>query len=118
MGALIRGEAAVKAMHADLVKALDDTSPSVRIASAEALGKYGSEEDLAKSLEVLVRLADSVKSGSYCALLALNAIDALGKKAAPLKDRVKALPAVDPNSPARVNKEYTTRLLERLSQTL
>ncbi len=118
MGALTRGQAAVEAMRDQLVKALGDTSPSVRIAAAEALAVYGTGEDLAKSLEVLIQLADSVKNGSYCAIEALNAIDALGRKAAPLKDRLKALPAVDPNSPARVNKEYTTRLLERLNQTL
>jgi uncharacterized sulfatase len=118
MGALMRGETAVKVMHGALTKALEDASSSVRIAAAEALGRFGAEEDLAKVLEVLIQLADSVKSGSYAALQALNAIDALGQKAAPLKARLKALPAVDPNSPARVNKEYTTRLLERLNQTL
>ncbi len=67
---------------------------------------------------MLIQLADSVKSGSYAAIQSLNAIDALGKKAAPLKARLKALPAVDPNSPARVNKEYTTNLLAYLNQTL
>ncbi|MCC7174828.1 MAG: sulfatase-like hydrolase/transferase [Bryobacterales bacterium] len=118
MGALMRGEAAVKAMHDALVKAMADASPSVRIAAAEALGRYGDEGDLAPALEALIQLADSVKNGSYCALQALNAIDALGPKAAPLKDRLKTLPAVDPNSPARVNKEYTARLLERLGRTL
>jgi uncharacterized sulfatase len=118
MGALMRGEAAVKTMHGALTKALADASGSVRIAAAEALGRYGREEDLAKVLEVLIQLADSVKSGSYAAIQSLNAIDALGQKAAPLKARLKALPAVDPGSPARVNKEYTTRLIERLNKTL
>jgi len=118
MGALMRGEAAVKAMHGALTKALEDASASVRIAAAEALGRYGGEEDLAKVLEVLIQLADSVKSGSYAAIQSLNAIDALGQKAAPLKARLKALPAVDPGSPARVNKEYTARLLERLNNAL
>ena len=59
-----------------------------------------------------------MKNNSYVAMQALNAIAALGKKAAPLKDKLKTLPAVDPNSPARVNKEYTTRLLEYFNQAL
>ena len=45
---------------------------------------------------------------------ALNAIDALGKKAAPLKDQLAGLTTVDPKSPACVNQEYTTRLVNRL----
>ncbi len=117
MGVLMRGEAAVKALHAALTKALDDAAPSVRIAAAEALGRYGTGADLAKVLPSLLGLADSVKNGSYVALQSLNAIAALGKKAAPLKDKLKTLPAVDPNSPARVNKEYTTNLLKYLNQT-
>jgi hypothetical protein len=51
-------------------------------------------------------------------LHALNAIDALGKKAAPLKEQIAALPAVDPKSPARVNTEYTTKLVDWLRATL
>ncbi|HWR53163.1 MAG TPA: sulfatase-like hydrolase/transferase [Bryobacteraceae bacterium] len=118
MGALMRGAEEVASLHAGLSKALEDASPSVRIASAEALGRYGKEEDLEKVLPLLIELADPVKNGSYVAMHALNAIEALGKKAASLKEQLKALPTADPNSPARVRSEYTTNLVRRLIQTL
>jgi uncharacterized sulfatase len=118
MGALMRGDAEVKALHSALTEALEDPSPSVRIAAAEALGKHGSGEDLAKALPTLIQLADSVDNGSYVAMQALNAIDALGKKAAPLKSQIAKLRALDPKSPARVNREYTTNLIERLNEVL
>jgi uncharacterized sulfatase len=118
MGVLIRGGEEVRKTHASLTKALADAAPDVRIAAAEALGKYGSEEDLGAALDVLIALADSEKNNSYVAIHALNAIDALGKKAAPLKQRVAALATVDPKSPARVNREYASRLVEWLQANL
>jgi arylsulfatase A-like enzyme len=118
MGVLIRGAEEVHKTHPSLEKRMQDSSPHVRIAAAEALGKYGSEEDLKAALAVLIELADSVKNNSYIAMHALNAIDALGKKAAPLKDQLTGLTTVDPKSPARVNQEYTTRLVNRLKAKL
>jgi uncharacterized sulfatase len=117
-GVLMRGAECVKTAHAALSKAVDDASPSVRIAAAEALGRYGTAADLTKSLEVLIRHANAAEHGAYVAIQALNSIDALGAKAAPLKDRIKALPTADPNAPARVGSEYTTRLIQWLQQTL
>ena len=118
MGALMRGDTEVKALHPQLTKALDDPSPSVRIAAAEALGRHGTEADLAKVLPMLIKLADSVENDSYVAMQALNAIDALGEKAAPLKSQLATLPALDPKSPARVNRQYTTALIKRLIEVL
>jgi arylsulfatase A-like enzyme len=118
MGALIRGSEEVRKTHESLTRAMTDSSPHVRIAAAEALGKYGSDEDLKAALAVLIELADSVRNHSYVAMHALNAIDALGKKAAPLKDQLAGLTYVDPKSPARVNEEYTTRLVNRLRARL
>ena len=118
MGILMRGAGEVAKSHAALVKALNDVSPSVRVAAAEALGRYGSEDDVQKALAVLIVLADPVANHSYVAMHALNAIDAMGKKASPLKDRLQALPRSDPNSPERVRTEYTTRMLEWLQTTL
>ena len=80
--------------------------------------RYGSDEDLQASLAVLIGFGGLGKSNSYIAIHALNAIDAVGKKAAPLKDQVAALPTVDPKSPARVNQEYTTRLIDWLKTNL
>jgi uncharacterized sulfatase len=118
MGVLMRGAEETAKCHAALVKGLEDVSPSVRVAAAEALGRYGGDDDLRKALEVLIALADPAANHSYVAMHALNAIDALGKKAAPLKQRLGALPKSDPGSPERVRTEYTTRLLEWLQATL
>ena len=118
MGVLIRGKEEAERLKAALRSALADASPHVRIAAAEALGKYGSEGDLSAALNLLIDLADPEKHNSYIAIHALNAIDALGKKAAPLKDRIAALPTVDPKSPVRVSREYTTNLVNWLKETL
>ena len=118
MGALVRGAGEVQKMQGSLRKAMADESPYVRIAAAEALGRYGSEEDLQASLPLLIGLADSVKNNSYIAIQALNAIDALGKKAAPLKGQIAGLAKVDPKSPTRVSSEYTGRLVEWLGSNL
>ena len=118
MGILIRGADEVQKSAAALRKALDDRAPSVRIAAAEALGRYGTEADLERVVPLLIALANAPEHGSYVSIHALNAIDALGKKASRWKEQILAIPAVDEKSPARVNKEYTTNLLNRLKQTL
>lgn len=115
MGVLMRGAAEVKSAHAALTKVLDDSSPSVRIAAAEALGRFGSDDDLDKALQVLMNLSNCVDSGAYVAIQALNAIDALGDKAAKVREQVKALPKTDPNAPERVRTEYTTRMIEEIT---
>ena len=79
---------AQKELHA----ALDDRSPSVRVAAAQALGQYGDRTDLDKALPVLLSLASCEENSVYVSLAALNAIDALGQKAAGIVRQVKALP--------------------------
>jgi HEAT repeat protein len=66
MGLLMRG--AVDGLR----KALSDSSPNVRAVAAEALGRYGSAEDLKQSLAVLMELAPADKNGAYVSLLALT----------------------------------------------
>ena len=111
MGALMRGAEGLKKDHARLVKALDDPSPSVRVAAAEALGRYGNEQDAALARQTLLELADVRKHGGYAAIAAWNAIDYLGPKAAPMKAALAALPAEDPNLPERA-RGYVARLIK------
>lgn len=118
MGALIRGEKECEAAAPALRKALEDASPSVRIAAAEALGRYGTEDDLKRAMPLLIGLADAERNGCQLAIQALNAIDAIGKKAAPWKEEILKVPAVDPKAPERANQQYTNRLLERLREVL
>ena len=117
LGLLMRGGEAVKGAHAELTKALDDASPDVRIAAAEALGRFGSEGDLARVLPLLAQHADWAKNEVFTAMAALNAIGALGEKAAPLAATIKALPDKGPAPDGRF-KEYVPRLLEELRASL
>ncbi len=118
MGVLMRGADEVAKLAPALRKSLGDTSPHVRIAAAEALGKYGTAEDLRTLMPLLVKLANAPETNAYIAIHALNAIDTLGEKAKPWKTEILAVGVVDPKSPARVNSEYTKRLVERLTITL
>jgi arylsulfatase A-like enzyme len=108
MGLLIRGQSGLDAGAAQLRKALADPSPSVRIIAAQALGKYGSSEDLSRSLDVLITLAALDRNGVYLSMLALNAIDDLGTKAAGRVEAIRALPrrdtSVDPRLADNVNR--------------
>jgi uncharacterized sulfatase len=118
MGLLMRGAAEVSASKERLASMLSDASPSVRIAAAEALGRYGDEATLPKVLEILIELADPVKNGAYVSTQALAAIDAIGSKAASLKTQILALPKSDPTAPERVRTEYITRLIQEITEKI
>lgn len=113
LGLLMRGADGVTFAHDDLVKALDDESPDVRIAAAETLGRYGSDADLARVLPLLGQQADWSKNDVFSVMAALNAITALGDKAAPLAATIKALPSKGPAPDGRFS-GYPARLLEEL----
>jgi len=114
MGLLMRGAGAVGQSAAALRKALADSSPYVRIVAAEALAQYGDPSDRNRALAVLLELAPADRHGVYVSLAALNAIDALGEKARPLRDRVAKLPREDPAAPARM-RSYIPRLIESIT---
>jgi uncharacterized sulfatase len=118
MGVLMRGADEVAKAREVVETCLGDASPYVKIAAAEALGRYGSDADVRKAMPLLIELANPEKSNAYIAIQALNAIDAMGGKASPWKQEIAALPELDPKSPARVNREYTGYLLAWLKQTL
>ena len=113
LGLLMRGADAVKAARSDVQKALKDASPSVRIAACEALGRYGTDEDLKEVLRVLLELAPPDTNGVYVSMLALNVIDVLGPKADPIKPQLKTIARKDPAADARLG-SYVERLLERI----
>lgn len=109
MGALMRGPAAVRSMHAGLVAALDDSSASVRIAAANALAQHGGPADLPRALDTLRACADPTRTGAAAGIAAMNVIDELGEKARPLLPFVRAMAVSDPHTPAR-NNDYVQRL--------
>lgn len=112
-GLLIRGQAAVQASREELRRALGDESPSVRIAAAWALGQHGNEADIAAAVKVLGQLAPPRQNGVYTSIFALNAIDALGNKAASLYGLLASMPTQDPRAPARAG-GYVDRLVEKI----
>jgi uncharacterized sulfatase len=114
MGFLIRGAGAVSGARAELAAALKDESPTVRVIAARALGEYGGEAGLALALPVLRDHASPVENGAYLSMLALNAVDALGPKAASLKEIVRALPLQDPKAAGRAN-GYVARLVQTIT---
>jgi arylsulfatase A-like enzyme len=113
MGLLIRGGDAVEAARGDLRTALKDQSPSVRVAAATALGRYGNGADRDLALGALKELAPPDKNGVYVSIGALNAIDALGGKAAGLTGVLKTMPTKDPAAPGRVD-GYVSRILAEI----
>ncbi|HWL07814.1 MAG TPA: sulfatase/phosphatase domain-containing protein, partial [Planctomicrobium sp.] len=101
-GLLIRGKEPVLAHQEPLRTMLrTDPSPSVRIVTAEALGRYGDDEDLSSAVECLIELADSEKQGPYHSLAALNAVDHLKEKSPSVVEQVRQLSLPDKFSTTR-----------------
>ncbi len=113
MGILMRGGEAVENTKPQLREALTDSSPSVRIVAAEALGRYGDASDLNQLLPVLQKLASVRTNSLYISLMALNAIDTLDDKAAPLKEFIAQLPHKDDSVHPRLN-AYVPDLIEKI----
>lgn len=113
LGLLMSGADAVKAAHDPLVTALADASPRVRVTAAEALGLHGSDADLARVLPLLAQRADWSKNDVFTVMAALDAITALGDKAAPILATVESLPRKGSSPSARFN-EYVPRLIEEI----
>jgi uncharacterized sulfatase len=114
MGFVMRGAEAVATAREELRGCLQDKSPSVRIAAATALGKYGEESDLVVALPVLKELVSPAKNGAYVSMLDLNAIDFLGPKARSLIDTLRTMDVTDPNAAARAN-SYVGRLVSDIT---
>ncbi|MBI3208841.1 MAG: sulfatase-like hydrolase/transferase [Candidatus Solibacter usitatus] len=115
-GILMRGGPAVLNAVSALRARLEDSGPYVRAVAAEALARFGSEDDVRKSLSVLLDLVPAPKNGAYVSLWALIVIDDLGPKAAPILDAVKACNVEDENSATRA-RAYPGRVMAKLKGT-
>ena len=116
-GMLIRGQAGVDAARDELLDALEDESPIVQVVAAEALGRYGSDEDLQKSLKVLLSHANLQESGIFVAMMANNSLDYLDGKAASIKDQIAALPTKPKQEIKRMG-AYVPNLIEKTLKDL
>jgi uncharacterized sulfatase len=110
LGIHMRGAEHVAAARTELRRALQDKSPYVEIAAAEALAQYGDSVDLALSLPNLVASADWSRNDVFVAMAALNSLDALEDKAATVAADVRLLP-VKGASPDPRYAGYVPRLL-------
>lgn len=118
MGLLMRETDGVAAGREALGRALEDESPYVRIAAAEALGRYGTDEEAARSLDVLMSLANVQTSGAYLALASLNAIDYMDARAKSAEATIEALPVQAKNMPPRVSSGYLKNLKTKILSDL
>lgn len=109
LGILMREKPAVDAARGDLLDALRDPSPYVRVAAAEALAMYGADGDLQRALDALIDCARADRHGVHVASFALNSIDELGGKAAPLLAAIRALAEKGPGADERSG-SYVGRL--------
>ena len=116
MGLLMRGPTAVTSARTQLQKALADTAAPVRITAARALAEHSDADALARALPVLAELAPLGKNDVYTSILALNAIDALGPKAASLRTQLPKPAKGEAQVPARMQ-SYVPRLLESIHGT-
>jgi len=114
MGVLMRGPSAVLGALRELRQVLKDESPHVRIVVGEALGRFGEPSDLEAALPVLLELANLRENGLYVSVSALNAIDALGPKAARVKQAILSLPQSDLSIDKRMQ-FYVPRLVEAIT---
>lgn len=117
-GLLMRGHDTVAAQSKALHKALADPAESVRIAAAEALGIFGSAGDVQQALPVLLKLGNPANNDASVCLLALNALDNMGERAAPAAAAIRSWPtevqhSSDPRAQAGV-----PRLIDRIRERL
>lgn len=113
LGLLMRGGEAVTKNVEVLEKALVDASPAVRIAAAQALGRFGDAEALGKALSTLGELAPPDRNGVLVSMSALSAIEALAAKAAPLHAAIASMKPAGA-SPDRRYDEYVSRLIANI----
>lgn len=116
LGFVMRGEAAVDHAREQLRELLSDAAPAPRIAAAEALGRFGTAADAAAACRVLIELAPPDPNGLYVSLLALNALDALGPRARAVAGAAAALPAEQPELPAKL-REYVPNLIDSIRRS-
>ncbi|MHB1079167.1 MAG: sulfatase-like hydrolase/transferase [Prosthecobacter sp.] len=116
MGILMRGGDGLSAAHDEITQAAKDSSTYVQVVANWALAKYGTVAERTAALPSLVELANWSQHDVFTSLSALNAIDDLGDKAAPIAAQLKELPAKGESPDARFN-GYVARLLADLNGT-
>jgi uncharacterized sulfatase len=110
IGLLSQGKVGMTAGREQILIALKDESPIVRVVAAEALGRFGTSNDVANALRVLLKYCQPSED-AYLTTAAWNALDYLDEGAKPAKAAIRAL-SPDPVSPPRRYGGYGRRLKE------
>ncbi|MBI1374483.1 MAG: sulfatase-like hydrolase/transferase [Phycisphaera sp.] len=113
MGLLMRQEPKSDATRTALREAMKDDNPSVIVTAAEALGRYGNDEDVKLALPVLMEWADVSKHEIYVSMMALSALDFMDDRAAPVKDQIAKLPTEGKTHP-RVGSGYIKNVIKKI----
>ena len=114
IGSLNRGRRAITKSRDELIAALADDSPYVRIAAALALGKHGREPDQRRAVECLLELAPWTPDGNvFVSMAAQNAIDKLDEKAAYAVEKIREFPTKGGRSPHGRYNGYVSSLLKK-----
>jgi uncharacterized sulfatase len=100
VGLLGSGRAGIAAGHHQLIAALDDASPSVRVVAAEAIGLFGNADDTTKAVAVLVECAGP-EQDAYLSTAAWNALDYLDDRARPAIETLRKISPEPINPPRR-----------------
>ncbi len=108
VGLLSQGKDGVAAGRNQLQAALKDVSPIVQIAAAEALGRFGSSDDTAAALPVLLHYSQP-EADAFLSIAAWNALDYLDARAQPAQAAIRAI-SPDPKSPPPRYGGYGKRL--------
>jgi uncharacterized sulfatase len=109
MGLLAQGELAAEA-KAELLEALNDPAPSVRILAAHTLAELGETD---RSFPVLLELLNHAHP--YVSLRAANALDHLGFRIEPIVEQVLAPLEHEPDESV-YNSHYPHRILRAIAE--
>ena len=113
MGLLIQESAGVAAGREELARALGDESASVAIVASEALGRFGTDAEKEKALDVIMSHANQAEGNVFEAIAANNVIDFLGDAARSRLEEIKSLPK-KPGRPAPRVDGYVGNLLSKI----
>lgn len=118
LGLRMREADGLNAAREDLIAAAtEDASSSVRAIAAEILALYGDDAEKTAALDHLVALVQDAQDHFFPALLALNAVDAMGEEAAPQKDTIASFFELEELSTGRY-KNYIGKLMRKIAVNL
>ncbi len=99
VGLLSQGKRGTAAGHSELVAALNDESPIVQITAAEALGRFGNEQDTEEALKMLLHFARP-QANAFLSIAAWNSLDNLDERGSHQARTSRAIPRSGPSTAA------------------